>query len=104
METTELKVDGMTCRSCVASVTQALKRVPGVANVEVDLARGTARVIAEGVAQQVPAMVAALAAAGFEASAAQGAIAAAVHAPHAQPASVCGQGGPAKGRSGCCCH
>lgn len=36
MQTTELKVNGMTCGSCVASVTKALKRVPGVQDVEVE--------------------------------------------------------------------
>ena len=41
MQTTELKVDGMTCGSCVASVTKALKRVPGVQDVEVDLVSGS---------------------------------------------------------------
>jgi cation transport ATPase len=34
METTELKVEGMTCGSWVAAVTKALKRVPGIADVD----------------------------------------------------------------------
>ena len=51
MQTTELKVDGMTCGSCVASVTKALKRVPGVQDVEVDLGSGIARVRGEHAAQ-----------------------------------------------------
>ena len=66
MQTTELKVDGMTCGSCVASVTKALKRVPGVQDVEVDLGSGIARVHGEHAAHQVPEVVAALAAAAAE--------------------------------------
>ncbi len=44
METAELKVEGMTCSGCVRSVTNALAKVPGVADVEVSLAHGLARV------------------------------------------------------------
>ena len=40
METIELKVAGMTCASCANSVSKALKRVAGVQDVHVDLARG----------------------------------------------------------------
>jgi copper chaperone len=83
MQTTELKVNGMTCGFCVASVTKALKRVPGVQGVEVDLGSGMARVHGERAAHQVPELVAALSEAGYEAGAATGA-----------PA--------AKARSGCC--
>ncbi|MGY2744638.1 heavy-metal-associated domain-containing protein [Arthrobacter sp. UYCu723] len=35
-----LKIDGMTCGHCVASVTEELSEVPGVSNVEIDLAAG----------------------------------------------------------------
>jgi len=35
-----LKIDGMTCGHCVASVTEELLEVPGVSNVEIDLAAG----------------------------------------------------------------
>jgi copper chaperone CopZ len=100
MQTTELKVDGMTCGSCVASVTQALKRVPGVQDVEVDLGSGIARVHGEHAAHQVPELVAALGEAGHEAGAATGAPAA-----HQHPAGGCGAGAGAagKGRGGCCC-
>lgn len=101
METTQLKVDGMTCGSCVASVTKALKRVPGVQEVEVDLRGGTARVSGERAAQQVDALVAALGEAGYEAAPAVGT----TPARH-QPAGGCGAGvaPAAKGRGGCCCH
>src|SRR5438309_856087 len=34
---TQLTVTGMSCGHCVQSVTQALQRVPGVANAEVEL-------------------------------------------------------------------
>jgi copper chaperone len=43
METT-LKVNGMTCNGCVRSVTNVLKALPGVDEVEVSLERGEARV------------------------------------------------------------
>ncbi len=100
MQTTELKVDGMTCGSCVASVTKALKRVPGVQDVEVDLGSGIARVHGEHAAHQVPELVAALGEAGYAAGAATGAPAA-----HQHPAGGCGAGAGAagKGRGGCCC-
>ena len=100
METTELKVDGMTCGSCVASVTKALKRVPGVQDVEVDLGRGIARVSGEHAAHQMPALVAALGEAGYEAGAAASSPAARQH-----PAGGCGtgSGSATKGRGGCCC-
>lgn len=100
MQTTELKVNGITCGSCVTSVTKALKRVPGVQDVEVDLGSGIARVRGEHAAHQVPELVAALGEAGYEAGAATGAPAA-----HQHPAGGCGTGAGAasKGRGGCCC-
>ena len=100
METAELKVGGMTCASCVASVTKALKRVPGVQDVEVDLRSGIARVHGERATHQMPELVAALGEAGYEAGAATGAPAA-----HQHSAGGCGAGaGPTpKGRGGCCC-
>lgn len=101
MQTTELKVDGMTCGSCVASVTKALKRVPGVQDVEVDLGAGVAPVRGEHAAHHVPELVAALGEAGYEARVATVAPAAA----HQHPAdgSRSGAGAAAKGRGGCCC-
>ncbi len=44
MEPTVLKVEGMSCQHCVASVTKALEGVPGVERAEVDLASRTAKV------------------------------------------------------------
>ncbi|HEX6315192.1 MAG TPA: heavy metal-associated domain-containing protein [Gemmatimonadaceae bacterium] len=61
----ELEVNDMTCRSCVGTVARTLQRVPGVSAVEVDLMRGMARVETDLFGAEVPAMVAALAAAGF---------------------------------------
>ena len=64
-QTLDLKVEGMTCASCVARVEKALKKVPGVTDATVNLATETATVRAEG-----PVLDAALAAirkAGYEA-------------------------------------
>lgn len=38
--TVELSINGMTCKHCVASVTEELSEVPGVLNVEVILNSG----------------------------------------------------------------
>ncbi|HEP9100184.1 TPA: heavy-metal-associated domain-containing protein [Pseudomonas aeruginosa] len=98
METIELNVAGMTCGSCANSVNRALKRVPGVDDVHVDLARGTASVTGELTAQNTPALIAALTAAGYEAS------------TSSQPSSAASQSAchaPAGDRPkgyGCCCR
>ena len=42
--TTRLAVTGMTCMGCVNSVTRVLSRVPGAAQVRVDLDAGRAEV------------------------------------------------------------
>ena len=99
METTDIKVDGMTCGSCVASVTKALARVPGVQDVKVDLRSGVARVSGAHVAQQVPALVAALGEAGYAAHAP-----AAAPDPHGDRAGGCHTGSAAKRGGGCCCN
>lgn len=44
METSVLKVGGMTCGGCVRSVTNVLKALPGVANAEVSLETSEAKV------------------------------------------------------------
>ena len=44
MQTTQIKVDGMTCGGCVASVKRALQQIDGVANVDVSLDQAQARV------------------------------------------------------------
>lgn len=43
-EIVRLRVDGMGCEGCVAAVTEALRQVPGVQRVKVELAAGTAEV------------------------------------------------------------
>jgi copper chaperone len=42
VETTTLKIEGMSCEHCVQSVTKALQGVEGVSRAEVDLASGSA--------------------------------------------------------------
>jgi copper chaperone CopZ len=42
-----LKVDGMTCEGCAATVQQSLRKVPGVTHVEVEYARSEAVVTAD---------------------------------------------------------
>ena len=44
MQTELLKITGMTCGGCISNVTNALKEVPGVADVSVSLAAGEATV------------------------------------------------------------
>ena len=44
MESTHLKVGGMSCQGCVKSVTKVLLELPGVAKAEVSLERGEASV------------------------------------------------------------
>ena len=44
MQTERLKVTGMTCGGCTSTVTHALKKMPGVSDVEVSLSTGEARV------------------------------------------------------------
>ena len=62
----KLPIEGMTCASCVARVEKALKRVPGVASAEVNLATETATVsLAAGAAPE--SLVAAVRGAGYEA-------------------------------------
>jgi copper chaperone len=47
MTTTTYEIQGMTCGHCVASVSDALRTLPGVDDVDVDLDRGTATVTSE---------------------------------------------------------
>ena len=68
METTELKVSGMSCEMCVGHVTKALQSVPGVRGVKVDLAAGRAVVQHEGAT--LPSMIEAVDEEGYQAQAA----------------------------------
>jgi copper chaperone CopZ len=66
----EFGVTGMHCGGCVNSVTRAISRVPGVKDVKVSLEMKSATVEYDGAAVAPSAIVAAIVAAGFEASAA----------------------------------
>lgn len=56
----------MTCNGCVKHVDKALRGVPGVSTVEVSLPEKTAKIV-HGEATELPALVAAVEAAGYEA-------------------------------------
>ena len=58
----------MTCNGCVRHVDKALRGVPGVTAVEVNLPEGTAKVVHDDAAP-IAAMVAAVESAGYEAAA-----------------------------------
>ena len=62
----DLKIEGMTCASCVARVEKALARVDGVGDVRVNLASEEAR-LAAPVALDPAALVEAVEAAGYRA-------------------------------------
>jgi Cu+-exporting ATPase len=62
----DLKVEGMTCASCVARVEKALRKVPGVTDATVNLATETATVRSEGAVAD--AAIAAIGKAGYSAS------------------------------------
>ncbi|MBM3386215.1 MAG: heavy-metal-associated domain-containing protein, partial [Betaproteobacteria bacterium] len=47
-QTLDIGIGGMTCASCVARVERALKKVPGVAQVNVNLATESAHVTVQG--------------------------------------------------------
>jgi copper chaperone CopZ len=64
---TTLRITGMTCNGCVKHVDAALRRVHGVSAVEVDLRGGIAKVVHDPAAA-VPAMLSAVAEAGYEAA------------------------------------
>ena len=59
MQTLDFTVTGMTCQHCVASVTEEVTDLPGVAEVDVDLATGRLHVVGDGLsAERVQAAVA----------------------------------------------
>lgn len=66
METTQLKVTGMTCGMCVQHVTQALQSVAGVKQATVDLTSGHA-VVNHEMSAKPEAMIEAVSEAGYEA-------------------------------------
>lgn len=61
---TKLRVIGMTCDGCVNAVRRVLSRVPGVTDVQVDLAAGRAEVAGAADTAQ---LLAAVRKAGYEA-------------------------------------
>lgn len=67
METTVIKVAGMSCGGCVKSVTNVLQALPGVAKAEVSLEKGEARVDYEAGRVGIDDMKRAVVDAGFEA-------------------------------------
>ncbi len=69
METTTLRIEGMTCGGCVASVTRVLKAVPGVTQADVTLTPGTATVTFDAELTNVPALRVAVEDAGFDVTA-----------------------------------
>ena len=65
METVTLKVEGMTCGGCVASVTRVLKATPGVTDAVVRLDAGSATVTFDPARTSVPALKSAIEDAGY---------------------------------------
>lgn len=94
MGTIELEVKGMTCGSCVASVMRALRRVPGVQMVDVDLRSGSARVKGSPSVAATMLMLA-LADAGYDSRLSSKADGGSATAPAAD--------GKAPKQGGCCC-
>lgn len=66
METVRLRIEGMGCEGCVATVQEALAALPGVRRVAVALDQGTAEVEVEAPTDR-GALVAAVEAAGYDA-------------------------------------
>lgn len=66
MQTTNLKITGMMCDACVSHVSKAIKRLPGVTAVDVNLEQATAVVRHEAVAPA--ALLAAVDEAGYQAA------------------------------------
>ena len=67
METTVLKVNGMTCGGCVRSVSNVLKAVPGVTSAEVSLEKSEAKVTFDPAVANQAALRKAIEDAGYEA-------------------------------------
>ena len=68
METTTIKVTGMTCAGCVASVERVLRALDGVGNVSVSLKEGEATVEFEGSRVRREELRAAIEDAGYDAA------------------------------------
>ena len=68
METTIIKVGGMSCQKCVASVTGVLAQLPGVSAVQVSLEAGEAQVSFDPARVNLAALKEAVEDAGFDAA------------------------------------
>lgn len=68
MESSTLKVGGMSCQGCVKSITKVLLELPGVDQAEVSLERGEARVAYDAGKVTPAALKQAIEDAGFEAA------------------------------------
>ena len=66
METKNLQISGMTCGGCVRSVTNVLKAVPGVEQVDVSLEKACATVKFDPAQAGTPQFKEAIEDAGFE--------------------------------------
>jgi copper chaperone len=66
---TTLAITGMTCNGCVKHVDGALRALPGVSAVEVNLAENRAKVVHDPERSPLPSLVAAVQAAGYDATA-----------------------------------
>ena len=67
METTVLKVTGMTCGGCVRGISNVLKALPGVASAEVSLEKSEAKVTFDPAIANQAALRKAIEDAGYEA-------------------------------------
>jgi Cu+-exporting ATPase len=67
LDVVELEIDGMSCASCVSRVERALRAVPSVAEASVNLTTERATVSVLGGEGQLPALIAAVAGAGYTA-------------------------------------
>lgn len=97
MSSMELSVEGMTCGSCANAVRKALARVPGVGQVDVDLARERATVTSLDDGSHLQDMLDAVADAGYQGKPVSG-----------SPVSI-GENSPSPSvktpqrQGGCCC-
>jgi len=66
MQQATIRVEGMTCNGCVASVTRVLKALPGVGSVDVSLERREAQVQFDPTRTDPEHLRTAIAAAGYQ--------------------------------------
>ena len=67
-ENLNIQIEGMTCASCVTRVEKALKKVPGVSEVSVNLATEEARVVADPAVVNAGTLLGAVKGAGYDAA------------------------------------